>query len=96
MKDDEFEWDDAKAQSNLKKHVVGFEAARLVFEDVFALEWFTQSGEPSENRFVIIGMVNTIVLMVVYTERGPRIRIISARKATRHEEREYYRGQTAE
>jgi hypothetical protein len=47
-------------------------------------------------RYVITGRVNDIILTVVYTERGDRIRVISARKATTHEQKEYYRSQTAE
>jgi hypothetical protein len=93
---DEFEWDQAKAQSNLAKHGVSFEAARLVFDDVFALERLDFNGERSEARYVTTGMAKDVVLTVVYTERGDRIRIISARKATRHEQEEYYRSQTAE
>jgi uncharacterized protein len=53
-------------------------------------------GDPGEVRYVLTGMANGILLTVVYTERGERTRIISARKATRHEQREYYRSQTAE
>jgi uncharacterized DUF497 family protein len=45
---------------------------------------------------VIAGMVNDVILTVVYTERGERTRIISARKATKHEQTEYYRNQTSE
>ena len=96
MDGDEFEWNDAKAQSNLAKHGVGFEAAYRVFGDAFALDRLDSEIEPCEMRYLITGMVNGVLLTVVYTERGDRIRIISARKATRHEQREYYRSQTAE
>jgi len=92
----EFEWDDAKAQSNFAKHGVSFEAARLVFEDVFALEHLDFVGDPIEERYVTVGMANGILLTVVYTERAERIRIISARKATTHEQEEYYRSQAEE
>jgi uncharacterized protein len=90
---EEFEWDCAKAQSNLAKHGVSFEAARLVFDDVFALEHFDHAGDPPEPRYIIKGMANGVILTVVYTERGDRVRIISARKATRNEQREYHRSQ---
>jgi uncharacterized DUF497 family protein len=93
---DEFEWDELKAQSNLAKHGVSFAAAQLVFDDVFALERFDPGGERAEARYVTTGVANGVVLTVVYTERGERIRIISARKATKHEQEEYYRSQTAE
>ncbi len=92
----EFEWDELKAQGNLAKHGVSFEAALLVFDDVFALERLDIGGESAEVSYVTTGVANGVVLTVVYTERGVRIRIISARKATRHEEEEYYRSQTAE
>ncbi len=96
MEHDEFEWDAAKAQGNLAKHGVSFEAACRVFDDHFALERADSGGEPAEARYVITGMVNGVLLTVVYAEHGERTRIISAGKATRHEQREYYRNQTAE
>ncbi len=87
----EFEWDEAKAESNLAKHGVSFEAARRVFDDVFADERCDFEGTPDEIRYVITGRVNDVLLGVVYTESGDRIRVISARKATAREEGEYYR-----
>jgi uncharacterized DUF497 family protein len=96
VSDNEFEWDEAKAQSNLAKHRVSFAAARLVFDDVFALERLDFGGERPEVRYIVTGMVNGVLLTVVHTVRGDRTRIISARQATKHEQREYYRSQTAE
>jgi uncharacterized DUF497 family protein len=96
MSDDEFEWDAAKAQSNLAKHLVGFEAARRVFDDALALDRLDIGSRGGEIRYVITGMVNGALLTVVYTERGARTRIISARRATKHEQTDYYRSQTAE
>ena len=100
MGEGEFEWNAAKAESNLAKHGVGFEAARRVFDDAFAFERCDFDSAQGEIQYVITGMVNdvilTVVYTVVYTERGERIRIISARKATKHEQEEYYRSQTAE
>jgi hypothetical protein len=96
MNDDAFEWDAAKAESNLAKHGISFPAARGVFDDVFALERFDLDSQPDEIRYVITGMVGDVVLTVVYTEREERRRLISARKATKHEQREYYRSQTEE
>jgi uncharacterized protein len=92
----EFEWDEGKARANLAKHGVSFEAARLVFDDLFAIERVDSGSEPIEVRYVITAMANGVLLTVVYTERGDRIRIISARKATKHEQEEYYRSQTAD
>lgn len=96
MHGDAFEWDDAKAQSNLAKHGVSFVAASSVFDDFFALDRADPGSPPGELRCIITGMVNGMLFTVVYTERGERIRLISARKATKHEQREYYRSQTPE
>jgi uncharacterized DUF497 family protein len=96
MWDDEFEWDEDKAQANLAKHEVSFEAATLVFDDLFSDERFDIIGSGGEVRYIITGMANAVLLTVVYTERGTRTRIISARKATKHEQRQYYRSQTSE
>ena len=67
-----------------------------MFDDAFAFERCDFESEPGEVRYAITGMVNEVILTVVYTERGERTRIISARKATKHEQTEYYRSQTAE
>jgi uncharacterized protein len=88
---DEFEWDADKVLRNLAEHRVSFEAARLVFDDVFAVDRHDYRGDPVEGRYVATGMANGILLTVVYTERSNRIRIISARKATRREQEEYHR-----
>ena len=86
-----FEWDDDKAVSNLRKHGVSFEAAKLAFDDRFHVEWPDTSEAYGEGRFVLIGLVAGRLLYVVYTEREDRIRIISARQASKHEQQEYYR-----
>jgi uncharacterized DUF497 family protein len=90
MQDDEFEWDEAKAASNYAKHGISFEHARLVFKDVFDVEGVDASAVHGEGRFTVIGMVESVLLFVVYTERGQRVRLISARRATRHEQKDYY------
>jgi uncharacterized DUF497 family protein len=94
MQDAEFEWDAAKARSNFAKHKVSFEAACLVFDDLFALDRLDGADQSGEARYVLTGMARDVLLTVVYTQRGERTRIISARKATRHEQSEYYRSQT--
>ncbi|MGA3075847.1 MAG: BrnT family toxin [Bryobacteraceae bacterium] len=81
MGEGEFEWDATKAQSNLAKHGVGFEAARCVFDDVFALDRCDFDSDPGERKYAITGMANDVILTVVYTERGERTRIISAKKS---------------
>ncbi len=92
----EFEWDAAKAASNLRKHGVAFKDAQLVFSDVFATHSFDVDAGYGEQRMIATGMVNGVLLTVVYTERGERTRLISARKATKHEQLGYYRDQTPE
>jgi len=88
-----FEWDEAKAKSNLRKHGVRFEDAMLVFADPFAMveqdRW-----EGGELRWQTLGLVGGIVLLLVaHTVRGEEgdeiIRIISARKAIRKERKRY-------
>jgi uncharacterized DUF497 family protein len=90
MKDDAFEWDDAKAAENYAKHGVDFETARQVFRDPFAIEVSDDREDYGEDRFVLIGMVEGVLLTVIRTERDGRIRLISARRATRHEHDEYF------
>ena len=90
MVDDEFEWDDNKATSNARKHGITFEEARFVFRDPFAIELLDDREDYSEDRYILIGMSAADVLTVVYTERGTRNRIISARKAEPNERRFYH------
>lgn len=90
----QFEWDRDKARANLVKHGVDFETAKTVFLDQAALVEL-DDRYPDEDRWRIIGLAQGRVLFVVFTERDDHvIRIISARKATKHEERTYF-GQTA-
>ena len=89
-----FEWNSAKAKSNLKKHGVSFEEAQSVFYDEFALQFFNEENSGDEERFILLGISNLSNLLVVcHCERGKGevIRIISARKATKNE-RKYYEG----
>lgn len=90
MKDGAFEWDDAKAAENYAKHGVDFETARQVFRDPFAVEQIDDRENYGEDRFVLIGMADGVLLVVVHTERDGRSRLISARHATRHEHDEYF------
>ena len=85
----EFEWDEEKAEINLKKHGISFDRAILVFADENSIEYYDAGHSGHEDRYNIIGMVDQI-LFVVYTERRDAIRIISARHATRQERRLYY------
>jgi len=89
VQDEAFEWDDAKAALNWRNHGVSFEAARGVFKDIFAVEWTDDRRGGAEERFVTIGMTDGRLLFVVWTLRGERIRIISARGAEPRERRRY-------
>lgn len=88
-----FEWDSAKALSNLKKHQVSFDEAQTVFYDDFAVQFFDEEHSANEERFLMLGMSSGARLLVVcHCERtGDVVRIISARKATRREAK-FYRG----
>lgn len=87
----EFEWDDIKAAENLRNHGVTFAQAALAFRDPFAAEWIDLRENYGEERIILLGMVENHVLTVVYTERAERIRIISARRATKNEQALYHR-----
>lgn len=88
-----FEWDPAKALSNLRKHGVSFDEATGVFGDPLALDIHDPLHSDDEDRFVIIGTsLRGRLLVVVFTERNDRIRLISARKATPRERKTYEEG----
>jgi uncharacterized DUF497 family protein len=87
----EFEWDDLKAAENVRKHGVSFAQAALAFGDPFAVEWIDLRRAYAEERIILLAMRGAHVLTVVYTERAERIRIISARRATKNEQDLYYR-----
>jgi uncharacterized DUF497 family protein len=83
-----FEWDPAKAAANLRRHGVDFADAATVFQDEHAITLPDPSS--AEQRFITMGVDATgRLLVVVYTWRADRIRIISARPATRRERRNY-------
>ena len=87
----EFEWDDAKAKRNWRIHGLAFHDAIKAFLDPFALDQVDAREDYGEERFNLIGRCDGVVIHVTYTERAERIRIISARRATRHEQEDYYR-----
>jgi uncharacterized DUF497 family protein len=85
-----FEWDSRKESANRRKHGVGFSEASTVFADPLSITIPDPDHSENERRYVIIGLSDQRkLLVVVHTVRGERIRLISARKATRHEKREY-------
>ncbi|CCI27987.1 BrnT family toxin [Microcystis aeruginosa] len=89
----EIEWDNNKAAANLLKHKIDFEDAKNIFLDSNCLER-EDKRDYNETRIQVIGIVNQVVLLVVYTKRNGRYRIISARRANKNERRQYYQSQT--
>jgi hypothetical protein len=90
----EFEWDPDKAAKNLAKHGVSFHEAATVFGDALAITYFDPDHSDDEDRFLTFGHSNQgHVLVVSHTDRGDGTRIISARKATRKERKQYEEGQ---
>ena len=79
----EFEWDDAKAQSNLRDHGVSFSLATRVFGDVRRFERSDDRMDYGEDRWLTVGLISGAEIAVVFTARGDRIRLISARRAER-------------
>lgn len=89
----QFEWDDSKNRSNRKKHGVWFEEATQVFDDQDALMYFDNDHSDSEDRFIMLGRSTSNILVVIYCERHKsNVRIISARKATKKEVKQYEKG----
>jgi uncharacterized DUF497 family protein len=87
-----FEWDEKKATANEKKHGISFDEARTVFFDEHAKLIDDPEHSGGEERFILLGLSSTLRVMVVchcYREQGNVIRIISARKATTHESKQY-------
>lgn len=84
-----FEWDEAKNEANIQKHGIAFKDAVEIFNHPM-LSMQDQRYAYDEDRWIAIGWIKTLVGVVVYTERrGELIRIISARKATKREVRNY-------
>ena len=85
-----FEWDEKKADDNLRKHGVSFDEAKTVFNDPFSVTIYDPDHSSDEQRYIDIGLSSKGRLIVVsYIERGEKIRIINSREATKKEEREY-------
>lgn len=90
-----FEWDEDKNIANLRKHRIAFEDAVFVFKDLNLLEAYdVKHSNLNEDRWYAIGFAERI-LCVVFTERLGKIRIISARLATRKEIHEYHKKNNA-
>ena len=88
-----YEWDPAKAAANVKKHRVSFEEAASVFLDASALTFLDPDHSAGEDREITIGRsVQQRILFVAHAAREDRIRIISARRTTTRERRQYEEG----
>lgn len=88
-----FEWDPNKNEINKRKHGLSFETAREVFYDEFAVLFDDPDHSEEEDRFLIIGAIRTEQICIVshcYRDNENVIRIISARKATKNEQRAYF------
>ena len=85
-----FEWEQSKASSNKNKHGISFETASQIFlgECLFLLD---DGSDPSEERWLAIGLLSDTAVVVVYAERGEWLRLISARRATRQEREMLFR-----
>ena len=89
-----FEWDDKKDKTNKRNHGVSFEEARTAFYDENAIQYFDPDHSDEEHRFILLGISYQLKILVVchcFRESDSVIRIISARKADKEEEYEYWR-----
>ena len=85
----EFEWDERKRQSNIRRHAIDFLDVPAIFEGLTLTVEDTRSAY-NETRYVTIGLLKGRTIVVAHTERAERICFISARKATKYEEISYY------
>lgn len=87
------EWDHAKAAANFIKHRVPFEEAATVFDDTLSETYRDDAHSVEETRYVTVGCSRAgRILVVAHADRGPAVRLISARRATRGERRFYEEG----
>ena len=85
-----FEWDPNKAKENLEIHGVSFDEAGTAFRDTLSLTIYDPLHSEEEDRFVLMGnSLKDLLLVVVHTVRGDNIRLISARKASKKERKQY-------
>jgi len=93
MKDLRFEWDERKNRANVKKHKLSFEEAQTAFKDENAIQYFDPDHSEEEDQFILLGMSMKLRVLVVchgFREDELVIMIISARKADKSEERDYW------
>jgi hypothetical protein len=88
-----FTWDEKKRRANILNHGFDFVDAKKVFEGVtFTLE--DDRFDYGEERFITLGLLKGTVIVIAHTEKGNEIRVISMRKATKHEQKIYFEGLT--
>jgi uncharacterized DUF497 family protein len=89
----DFEWNKDKAKVNLSTHGVSFDEAKTVFDDPLYIDFYDPDHSEDEDRYIIVGMSQQHRLLVAsYVERKSKIRLISAREATRTEKNAYEEG----
>jgi len=89
----QFEWDENKAATNLRKHGVSFEEASSVFGDPLAITFQDPAHSTGEHRFLAFGVsLRGLLLVVSFVDRGNRTKLISARPTTRTERKIYEEG----
>jgi uncharacterized DUF497 family protein len=94
MNEIRFEWDKQKNRENKRKHGISFEEAQTVFLDENAIRYFDPDHSEDEDRFIMLGISFALRVLIVchcYRQDDEVIRIISARKADKREEQEYWR-----
>lgn len=94
MSDLRFEWDENKNRENIRKHGVSFEEAQTAFLDENAIRFYDPDHSRDEDRFIMLGISIRLRILVVchcYRQNDTVIRIISARKADKHESQDYWR-----
>jgi len=85
-----FEWDENKNQSNIRKHGIRFEQAISIFDNI-RLTRLDDRFDYGETRYISLGLLEgEVVIVVIYTIRGDKVRIISARKANKEERKTYH------
>ncbi|MGL5508847.1 MAG: BrnT family toxin [Microcoleaceae cyanobacterium] len=94
MKTITFQWDEEKNNINQKKHGISFEEAESVFFDDYAMQFWDEEHSQDEERFLLLGLsckMRILLIVHCFREEDSIIRIISARKATKNESKEYRR-----
>lgn len=94
MRELHFEWDEKKDKANQRKHDVSFEEARTVFYDENAIQFYDPDHSDEEDRFILLGLSFKLQVLVVchcIRESETVVRIISARRADKNEEQEYWK-----